>query len=119
MNRGKLTQVVDNLVLNSAYWLADARNRGELEVPFVRIGSRRPFITIEDNGPGVDPSVEGMLFQPFVSTKPKKVGRGLGLYITQQLLDSVGCEVSLLPERNPNGRKYIFQLDLTGVLDAS
>jgi len=118
MNKGKLTQVVDNLVLNSAYWLEEARGRNELAEPSVRIGAKRPFVTIEDNGPGIDPSVEGMLFQPFVSTKPKKVGRGLGLYITQQLLDSIGCEISLLPERNANGRKYIFQLDLTGVVDA-
>ncbi len=117
MNRGKLTQVIDNLVLNSAYWLAEGSRRGETTEPRIRIGSVRPRITVEDNGPGVDPSVESMLFQPFVTTKPKSVGRGLGLYISQQLLDSVGCEIALLPERNEHGRKYIFEIDFSGVLN--
>ena len=117
MNRGKLTQIFDNLVLNSAYWLAEASRRGEVAEPRILIGSARPRITIEDNGPGIDPSVEGMLFQPFVTTKPKSEGRGLGLYITQQLLDSVGCEIALLPDRNVHGRKYIFEINLTGALN--
>jgi C4-dicarboxylate-specific signal transduction histidine kinase len=117
MNRGKLTQVLDNLVLNSAYWLSEGVKRGEIREPQILIGSSRPRITVEDNGPGIDPSVEGMLFQPFVTTKPRSEGRGLGLYITQQLLDSVGCEIALLPERNAHGRKFIFEINLTGALD--
>jgi C4-dicarboxylate-specific signal transduction histidine kinase len=117
MNQGKLTQVFDNLVLNSAYWLAEGVRRGEVHEPRIRIGSISPRITIEDNGPGIDSSVEGMLFQPFVTTKPKSEGRGLGLYITQQLLDSAGCEIALLPNLNEHGRKYMFEINLTGALD--
>jgi C4-dicarboxylate-specific signal transduction histidine kinase len=117
MNQGKLTQVIDNLVLNSVYWLREGIRRADIENPTITFGSSRPFVTVADNGLGVDPAVEPLLFQPFVTTKPRGEGRGLGLFITQQLLDSVGCEISLDPERNSHGRKYIFQIDLTGVID--
>lgn len=117
MNQGKFTQVIDNLVLNSVYWLREGIRRADVENPTITFGSRRPFVTVADNGLGVDPAIEPQLFQPFVTTKPRGEGRGLGLFITQQLLDSVGCEISLDPQRNAHGRKYIFQLDLTGAID--
>jgi signal transduction histidine kinase len=116
MNRGKFTQIIDNLILNSAYWLNEAVRRNQPIEPTITITSQMPFITISDNGPGIDPAIEPVLFQPFITTKPSGQGRGLGLYITQQLLDSTGCELSLLPERNAYGRKYIFQIDLTGAI---
>nr|MBC8273800.1 sensor histidine kinase [Chloroflexota bacterium] len=117
INKGKLTQVADNIVLNSEYWLREAMRRGDITEPKVMIRSKRPFVAIYDNGIGIDPSIETSLFQPFVTTKPKDVGRGLGLFIVRELLDSSGCSISLLPDRNRFGRKYIFQMDLTGVMD--
>ena len=117
MNKGKLTQVIDNLILNSEYWLKEAKRRGDISDPTITIQSNKPFVTIEDNGLGVDPSVELNLFQPFVTTKPRSVGRGLGLFIAQQLLDTDGCSISLRPERNLHKRRYIFQIDFTGSLD--
>ena len=40
-------------------------------------------IIVWDNGKGIDPAVENTLFEPFVTEK--ETGRGLGLYITQEL----------------------------------
>lgn len=117
INKGKLTQITDNIVLNSEYWLREAARRGEVAEPKIMARSSRPYIALYDNGIGVDPSIESSLFQPFVTTKPKKVGRGLGLFIVRELLDSSGCSISLLPDRNSFGRRYIFQIDLTGVMN--
>lgn len=116
INKGKLTQIVDNIILNSEYWLREAIRRGDIETPMITIRSRQPVVAIYDNGIGVDPSIESSLFQPFVTTKPRNVGRGLGLFIARELLDSSGCSITLLPERNRFGRRYIFQLDLTGAV---
>jgi len=116
MNRGKLTQVIDNLFLNSEYWLKEDLRKGNIVEAKVMVRSRKPFVEIHDSGRGIAPSVEHLLFQPFVTTKPTDKGRGLGLFIARQLLDSSGCLISLLPERNSFDRRYIFRIDFTGAL---
>ena len=117
MNRGKLTQVVDNILLNSEYWLSEDLRKQAISEAKVLVTAKPPMIQIHDTGRGISPSVEQHLFQPFVTTKPE--GRGLGLFIARQLLDSSGCLISLLPDRNEFGRRYIFRVDFTGAIDAS
>jgi signal transduction histidine kinase len=119
MNRGRFTQITDNMLLNSEYWLREGMRRHLVSLPQFFIQSEVPKIRIWDNGIGIDPSVEDQIFDPFVTAKPENQGRGLGLFITRQLLDSEGCELHLLPERNQHGRRYIFELNLRGALDAS
>ena len=116
INKGKITQVVDNLLINSEYWLTEGLRIDPSFKPQIFIRSQSPYIDIFDNGPGISPSVEDYLFQPFTTTKPKGKGRGLGLFISRQLLESSGCAISLLPERNRIGRRYIFRIDLSGVI---
>lgn len=116
INRGKLIQIMDNLILNSEYWLKEDVRAGRLSVGAITIEAIRPFILVSDNGRGIDPSIEDAIFQPFVSTKGKGKGRGLGLYIVEQMLQAEDCTIRLLPERNKYGRMYRFELDLTGAL---
>ncbi len=116
MNKGKLTQVIDNLVLNSEYWLKEDIAQKRIDTGIISLQLSKPFIRIFDNGSGIDHSVEHSLFEPFVSAKAKGHGRGLGLFIVKQLLDSDGGSIGLVPERNPMGRLFKFQIDLRGVL---
>ncbi|MFJ5216959.1 ATP-binding protein [Streptomyces sp. NPDC088354] len=115
VNKGKLTQIFDNLILNSEYWLLHDRRLGLVASPTVRIQIRAPFVLVSDNGQGINPVVERTLFEPFVSSKGRGEGRGLGLYVITQLLDSEHCSVSLTPQRNEQGRLYTFALDLGGM----
>ncbi len=78
----------------------------------------RPFVRIFDDGRGIDPTVEHALFEPFISAKAKGLGRGLGLFIVKQLLDSEGCNVGVLPERNKFRQLYKFQIDFRGAIHA-
>lgn len=112
MSRGKLAQILDNLVLNSEFWVSEALRRGWVERGEVRMVIDSNGVTVEDNGPGVDTSVEEMLFDPFVTRKPGRRGRGLGLFVVQQLLDSEGFTISLDPTRNERGNRYRFRLNL-------
>jgi len=116
MNRGKLIQIMDNLFLNSEYWLQEDKRMGRLSLGTITIEVVKPYVRVSDNGRGVDPVVESTLFEPFVSAKSEGRGRGLGLYIVQQLLDSEGCSIRLMPQRNLNGRMFMFEIDLTGAL---
>ena len=114
MNKGKLRQVIDNLVLNSEYWLREDISQGRVKQGTITIELSRPFVRVSDDGRGIDPSVEHVLFEPFISAK--KQGRGLGLFIVKQLLDSEGCSIGLVPERNRQKRLFKFQIDLRGAL---
>jgi hypothetical protein len=123
MNKGKLTQVFDNLILNSEYWLSEDIRRKRMEDGKISIEIKRPFVLVRDNGRGIEKSIETTIFEPFVTDKGREKGqekgRGLGLFIIRQLLDSEGCHITLLPHRNEQGRLYIFQIDLRGALDGN
>lgn len=116
-NRGRLTQVVDNIALNAEYWLDEAQDRKRDFEPTLTLSYQAPRLRIWDNAGGVDPAVEDALFEPFITLKPKDQGRGLGLFISAQILESMGCSISLLSERNEHGRRYVFELDLAGIID--
>ena len=85
MNRGKLTQVFDNLVLNAEYWLKEAIRAEHMNAGEITVEVDAPFVRVADNGRGVDESVEESLFEPFVTMKRSAEGRGLGLFVCRQL----------------------------------
>lgn len=116
VNKGKLIQVLDNLILNSEYWLTEVKRADSKFQGIINIEIKSPSIFVSDNGYGVSPAVESTLFQPFVTSKPSHVGRGLGLFIAQQLLDSVDSTIMLLNKRNEHDRRYIFQINLESIL---
>ncbi|MFD1626634.1 ATP-binding protein [Azospirillum griseum] len=115
-HRGRLLQVVDNIIINSEYWLKSAILSDK--PPTVHVQIDIPCLRIWDNGPGVDTAVEENLFEPFVTLKPKHIGRGLGLFISSQIASSMGCELTLRYDRNDAGRRYIFELDLASITHA-
>jgi signal transduction histidine kinase len=119
MNKGKLVQVIDNILLNSEYWLREELRLKRIEHGIITVDLSKPFVRISDNGRGGDPSIENSLFEPFVTKKGKGKGRGLGLFIVRQLLDSEGCAISLLPKRNHHNRLYIFEINFTEALHGS
>jgi signal transduction histidine kinase len=115
MSKGKLLQVLDNLILNSEYWLREGIRKKEMSDGTISIKVLSPRLIVSDNGPGITPAVEESLFEPFVTTK--KNGRGLGLFVVKQLLDAEGGSISLMRRRNSSGRLYQFEIDLSGALD--
>jgi len=115
INRGKLIQILDNLILNSEYWLTQLPKRSRASSS-VTITADKPHIVVEDSGNGIELAFEETLFDPFVTAKPKGQGRGLGLFIASQLLELDGCSIELLPNRNSLGRRFKLAINLTGAL---
>ncbi len=111
--RGRLMQVVDNLVRNSEYWLKVPSAVRKTPKPEITIEIRRPTITVWDNGLGVRPELGDRIFEMFVTDKDKSDGRGLGLFITREILMRYGCEISLDDETNAYERRFRFVVDLT------
>jgi len=105
-NKGKVIQVFDNLMNNSIYWLQSKDVNKKIIITI-----DKPWVYFEDNGPGINKAVENTLFSPFVTCKPEGQGRGLGLFIVQQLLDDSNCDIVLDKERNADDRRYRFSIN--------
>ena len=116
MNRGRLIQIIDNIINNSLYWIKVRKEQDPSYAPQISIVIDKPWIYIYDNGYGIANSVEDSLFEPFVTTKPRGKGRGLGLFIISQLLDAVGCSIMLEQRRNEYNKRYVFAINLSNVL---
>jgi len=117
VNEGKFMQVVDNLIRNSEYWVTRHLLQKHIDMGRITVTVDSPRVIVRDNGPGVQPSVEDTLFEPFITMKPPSEGRGLGLFVVSQLLDSEGGAIALGEHRNNGGRRDTFEVDLRGLLE--
>ncbi|MGE5573001.1 MAG: ATP-binding protein [Bacteroidota bacterium] len=93
-NPGLLQACLVNLLDNASYWLA-VKNPGGKIIRITVDGHGRTMI-VEDNGPGILPEDEGFVFEQFFTRKPD--GRGLGLFITRDVLKRSGHSVELVTD---------------------
>jgi signal transduction histidine kinase len=110
-NRGKLFQIIDNIIRNSEHWLSVFQVHNPNKKYEVVISIDKNKVIIWDTAKGVRPPLEDVLFDMFATDK--EFGQGLGLYITQTLLKERKCSISLLQERNDFDRRFKFEIDLT------
>lgn len=68
-------------------------------------------ISIEDDGPGIDPAIEDSLFQSFVTTKGG--GMGVGLAICKQIVESVGGQIRAGRSDALGGAAFHFTLPVS------
>jgi two-component system, NtrC family, sensor kinase len=95
-NPARLGQVLVNLLVNALQSFVQSdpqRNR-------VRIATRGSdtglvVVEVEDNGRGMAPEVLARLFTPFFTTKPAGEGTGLGLNISQSIIQSMGGRIEV------------------------
>ena len=118
INRGRLLAVFDNLIRNSVYWLRRGTDVLEIKRPKrIRIEISSSGFSVADSGPGVDPDYEDSIFDMFISAKPAaERGQGLGLFISTQLLAADGCNIRLGADKNQDGRRYKFIVNLGAVM---
>jgi len=116
-SRARLLQIVENLFYNSLYWVTHGPLTNGRERKIVIETTETGFIWF-DNGPGISPSLESSIFEPFVSDKPASEGQGLGLHIVSTFLEAERCSIQLAAERNEIGRRYKFVVALNGAATA-
>jgi C4-dicarboxylate-specific signal transduction histidine kinase len=114
MSRGRLQQVIENLCRNSEFWL-QSKVASDSSARHITLTVDSPSVIVSDSGPGVKQGLENSIFEPFISGKPAGQGRGLGLFISRQLLRRDGCDIELAPDRNSRGRRGTFVVSLEAV----
>lgn len=108
----QLRQAVFNIVRNAMEALREVPETRMIEVHF---GQKNQIVFVEftDSGPGLEDEIADGLFEPFVTGKSG--GTGLGLSLTQQIIEAHGGSVHVESHSRPLGGA-LFRIELP-VLD--
>jgi signal transduction histidine kinase len=88
MERARMERVFANLFENA---IEAMRSGGSISIQG-QVEGDDIMVRVEDTGPGISASLQGRLFQPFV-TAGKKNGLGLGLALSRQTLLDHGGDI--------------------------
>jgi len=105
-DESKLTIAFLNILINAIEAVED--NKGVIRI-CVSSGNNKCYITIEDNGCGIDEEHLAKIFDPYFTSKP--TGMGLGLATTRSIIQTHGGKIDVQAEVN-RGTKFSIELDL-------
>lgn len=108
VNGNELNQVWTNLIDNA---IDATNNKGEITI---RTYGKEDFINveIEDNGSGIPDDIKSRIFDPFFTTKDVGKGTGLGLDISNRIINNQ-CKGKISVESNPGKTVFTVQLPIT------
>lgn len=118
--KGALLHVLHNLIDNSIYWIDQRRIRA-IDSDKDYSSDIKDFITIEkysnntiryyDSGTGIIQNMQDRVFH-FLESGKTSNGRGMGMFIVKELLNSFGADIRLLEETNNYNNRYIFEITI-------
>jgi len=108
-NSKAIEQVLINLLVNAAQAADKEDSRVKLDVSMDKTSQNDLIIEVEDNGCGMDEKTRNRLFDPFFTTKSLAEGTGLGLYISNNLIEALGGRIEV--ESEP-GKGSMFRVIL-------
>lgn len=111
-NLAQLQQVVLNALQNAAQALA-SDGAGRIAVRTRRLpGAPWVALEVEDNGCGIPPEIRDRIFDPFFTTRQSVGGMGLGLAITEGIVQQHGGRIEVESQVG-QGTTFRFLLPLT------
>lgn len=90
---GELIQIMVNLFLNAIDEIKKQSDKKWIKISALAKDDKVE-ISIQDSGAGIAKEIEQKIFQPFYTTKTIGEGTGLGLFISRNLIESMGGEIS-------------------------
>jgi signal transduction histidine kinase len=102
-NRGRVAQVVTNLLVNAAHAVREVD--GSAIVVSTRPEAGGVVLAVEDNGPGIPEGLRERVFNPFFTTKAPADGTGLGLTIVARIASSGGGWARVVDPRSGIGAR--------------
>lgn len=83
----EMMQVLVNLIKNAE----DVLLENSVEQPWIKIATYKTqtelILEVSDNGGGIPPEIMAHIFEPYFSTKTQKDGTGIGLYMSQKIVE--------------------------------
>lgn len=90
IDKNQMEQVIINLITNSVYALKEKNEKKMYLSSYTE--NNRFFISISDNGKGIDPEIQDKIFLPFFTTR--KDGAGIGLTLSKNIIEAHGGYLS-------------------------
>lgn len=90
IDKNQMEQVIINLITNSIYALKEKQEKKMFLSSYTE--NNRFFITLSDNGKGIDPEIRDKVFLPFFTTR--KDGAGIGLTLSKNIIEAHGGYLS-------------------------
>ena len=113
-HKNRLMQVIINLLNNAK----DALNLKKIEDKNIKIiidsDDKFAYISVQDNGGGIDESVMDKIFKPYFSTKNNK-STGIGLYMSKQIVEQFNAEITA--SNSDGGACFSIKLPHKGEID--
>ncbi len=111
-NKNALMGAIQNLLHNAITALKESHNtqNGEKAIS-IQVYSQDSYLylSVKDNGPGINKDIADKIFQPFYTSSSK--GTGLGLAVVKSVVTAHQGEVSLLNEAG-DGAHFVIKLPL-------
>jgi two-component system, NtrC family, C4-dicarboxylate transport sensor histidine kinase DctB len=115
----RIEQVFVNLLANAIDACTASLSKREVAI-VTEVTGDVVRVSVADSGKGIAPDVMARLFEPFFTTKPSGKGIGLGLAISQAIIDEFGGSLHV---RNRGGSSggggAVFTVELQRVMKAS
>jgi two-component system, LuxR family, sensor kinase FixL len=102
-----IEQALFNLIRNAAEAVEDMPPAHRHIRIAIHAAGEAVTIAVEDDGPGLSPELTARLFEPFRSTKAN--GMGLGLALSQRLVEANGGRISG-EDRSEGGARFVIGL---------
>ena len=113
-DKGRISQVIDNLLCNSIKFIEDVSNNGNsggnITIIAKREGNDRIKVITKDTGIGIDREILSRLFTKFATKSDK--GTGLGLYISKKIIEAHAGEIWGKNNDNGIGAEFGFVLPI-------
>jgi signal transduction histidine kinase len=104
-----LAQVVTNLAVNTMQHAFEPGQGGCITVSAGLREDDELQLELRDNGRGIEPALQGRVFEPFFTTSRMRGGSGLGLYIVHQIVTrQLGGSIELLAGAS-SGARFVMR----------
>ncbi len=101
----KIIPVISQVLLNLLSNAKDAKDDSQVDkeiILYIKAIAKGIQISCCDNGVGIEKSVRSKVFDPYFTTKAKKQGTGIGLYMSKQIVNSIFNGEIIVDEMSKN-----------------
>ena len=102
-NADQLSKTFMSLLGNAVYAIVKKAQRQqfqpELKIAVVQ-SDKKLTITVSDNGIGIEDTIVNKVFDPFFTTKPTGEASGVGLYLSREIIQNHGGDISVESQKD-------------------